>query len=553
MDQNLVEENNHTSQIPLSDNELPESTSTVQHVQHVPPNSTHPPEPAISVHTSDSQPRPPSTEHVSPKDVDVVHPGTTSSEYETVECKTVSSKSGISKSKQGSEHEHDEHKGRFWKRTRSAKGISGSTSATDRSSDVFKDEEHKHRSRKESKETKTKTGKTKSRTGSSGSDKDEKHVLHESPIERPREKTPTLERHSRGLPLPPGPSVPPLPVVPIPQRHFSAPGEVEDDNNYETVEVRKTKSMERVKGHPPSPSDDAYDTVQVKVGKPRALSLDHDTGEDSGNYEVVAFNKSEVDYLYAEVQQSKNKETTNEKNVEDTVAEETEEDPEDPYSRIKNLKLKEKVAEMSEALEDAEDPYSSIKNNMQEDDLEVSNLYEDVEKQKENRVDKNHKYASVDKKEVFQLMIDTENSADSERNRSKSDTTGLKRCRNEMDKRANSFHVVRSRTGEAVAKSEVTQANKATTLPRDDTYAKVDLSKKTRRRNDTESSGDTEEERHDTEDPPPLPPAYVSSRQMKIEMGRNPGREDEILVRQVFHSRAVADRQRLKYRHWRTD
>ena len=542
--ENFGAENNHTSKIVLSCNERPESTSSVQHEsheshelhgQHVPPNSTQSPEPASSAHASDPQSRPHSAEHALQHDDDAVQPDITPSEYETVEPKTVNSKSGSSKSKQGNEHEHDQHKGRFWKRTRSAKGSNGTISGTDRSSDVFKEEERKHRrSRKESKEMKIKTGKTKSRTGSSDSDKDEKHVLHENPVERPRVATPTLERHSRGLPLPPEPSVPPLPVVPIPQRHFSAPDAAEEDNNYETVEVRKTKSMERVRISPPSPSDNAYDTVQVKVGKPRALSLDHDTGEDSGNYEVVACDTSRNDYLYAEVQQAKKKDTTNEKTVEKTVAEEAEdpEDPEDPYSRIKNLKRKEKLAENSEALEEAEDPYSRIKNEEQQEDLEASDLYEDVDKQRKNRADTNHKYASVDKKEVSQLMIDTENSADSERNRTQSDTTGLQRPGIKLDKRANSVHMMRS------TKGQVAQVDKVTFLPRDDTYAKVDLSKKSKHRHDTEGSEDIDGERNDTENPPPLPPAYASSGQMRSEMGKIAGKENKILVRQVFHSQA---------------
>lgn len=54
----------------------------------------------------------------------------------------------------------------------------------------------------------------------------------------------------------------------------------------------------------------------------------------------------------------------NEKNVEDMVVEEIEEDLEDFYLRIKNLKLKEEVVEMLEVFEDVEDFYFSIKNDM---------------------------------------------------------------------------------------------------------------------------------------------------------------------------------------------
>lgn len=60
--------------------------------------------------------------------------------------------------------------------------------------------------------------------------------------------------------------------------------------------------MERVKGYLLFLFDDVYDIVQVKVGKFWVFLFDYDMGEDSGNYEVVVFNKSEVDYLYVEVQ-----------------------------------------------------------------------------------------------------------------------------------------------------------------------------------------------------------------------------------------------------------
>ena len=536
-----VEANNHESNIILAYHELPVSTSSVQHEPPnsrqapgppssrqapEPPSNTQPPELPSSARPpeppSDARPPelPPSMEHGPQNHAPAAHPGSTPPEYDAGERKSRGSKSGSSKKKHVSEHEHDEHKGKFWKRTRSAKGSGSSTFGTartaDRTSDVvFKEEEHKQRrSKKESKELKTKPGKTKSRTGSSDSEKDEKHAVHDNPAERPREATPTLERHSRGLPLPPEPSGHPLPVPPTPQRQMSAPDGTDDDNNYDTVEVRKTRSMERVVSAPP-PSDDAYDTVQVKVGKPRAPSLDRDTAGDSGTYEVVSCGTSEIDYLYAEVQQSKEKDKTDEKN-EETVTDENE-DPEDPYSRIKFLK-QQQAADNFEAYEAVEDPYSRIKNRAQEKVAEPPDLYEAVEKEQENRDDKNHKYATVNKGEVFQLLIDGENTADSHRNRSQSDTSGMQRPGDELGKRANFVHVMRSTTGEVTSSVEVTS------VPIDYTYAKVDLSKKLRRHRNTEGDEGTEEEIFGSENPPPLPPAYASSRQMLIEMGRTSGR-----------------------------
>ena len=83
------------------------------------------------------------------------------------------SKAGSSKKKHGSDSDNEEHKGRFWKRTRSSKN---SSSSGDRTSDaVFQDEEHKNRRKKE---LKTKPGKTKRRTSSTDSEKEQKTTLH---------------------------------------------------------------------------------------------------------------------------------------------------------------------------------------------------------------------------------------------------------------------------------------------------------------------------------------------------------------------------------------
>ena len=400
------------------------------------------------------------------------------------------SKAGSSKKKHGSDSDNEEHKGRFWKRTRPSKN---SNAFGDRTSDaVFQDEEHKNRRKKEAK---TKPGKR--RTSSTDSEKDQK-TLHDEHTERRRESTPTLERHVRELPLPPGTSSTALPARSVPQRQFSAP-EGPEDNAYEPVDMRKTKSMERVKATDP-PKHDNYDAVQESVGKPRLPSLDYVThdGKDadpgaSDLYEVVDVTG---DDLYSEVE-----ETGHEKGKDEEVNAE-----EDPYSRIG--KLKREKAEHSELSGDGEEPYP-----------ENSELYEDVEKTQED-LDTNHKYSDVDKEEVLRLMNkDGTNMDSSDRRRAQSDAIVLRRSENELPKRPNTVHVVRT------TKGEVTHAEGEVVSPLFDyTYAKVDLSKKTRRRQNTEGEETHEEEAVDSDIPPPLPPVYVSSTQVQIEMGRTAGK-----------------------------
>lgn len=413
------------------------------------------------------------------------------------------SKAGSSKKKHGSDSDNEEHKGRFWKRTRSSKN---SNSSGDRTSDaVFQDEEHKNRQKKESK---TKPGKTKQRTSSTDSEKDQKTTLHDEHAERSREATPTLHGHVRGLPLPPDTSSATPRARPVLQRQFTA-SEGAEDNAYEPVDMRKTKSMERVKATDP-PEYDTYDAVQESVGKPRLPSLDYDTLDEIDNdpgasdlYEVVDATQTRDtgDDLYAEVEK-----TGNEKGKNEEVVANKDVTEEDPYSRIKTLNQREK-AEHSEPNGDEEEPYP-----------ENSELYEDVEKTQEE-LDTNHKYSAVDKEEVLRLMNKDGTSSDSsDRRRVQSDAAVLRRSENELRKRPYTVHVV------GTTKGDVTHAEGvAASAPFDYTYAKVDLSKKTRQRRNTEGEETHEEEAMDSDIPPPLPPAYVSSRQVQIEMGRAAG------------------------------
>lgn len=547
-----VDANNHKPQTTIAyyepppssvQRELPCSTqppvppSSTQHVplsgtRRVSPSGT-PHEPPIS-----TQPPAPETEHGAQVNT---QPIGSQPEPEAGERTSRASKAGSSKKKRGSEHEHEEHKGKFWKRTRSSKGSSASGTAKpvdrtsvsaqpgDRTSDaVFKEEEHKNRrSRKESKELKTKSGKTKGRTGSTDSEKDEKNALHDDHMERAREATPTLERQSRGLPPPPGTSGPALPTRPVPQRQLSAPDGIEEDSNYETVDYRKTKSLERFKAAP-KPAVDAYNVVEIKVGKPRDSSLDdYDSVDERGTgaqrtsdiYEVVTDTNDTENYPYSEVEKTGNEkgkkvDVKDEKMVEDEDVGELE----DPYSRIRYQKQLEAAENSAEPDEDVEDPYSKIKYPRQEEETENTELYEDIDKGQENG-DKNHKYAAVNKGEVLRLMIESDtNTESSDRNRSQSDAAVLQRSGNELPRRPNTIHVVRS------TKGEVTQTEgEVVSAPFDYTYAEVDLSKKTRRPRNTEGGEITEEENYDSDNPPPVPPAYVSSRQIQIEMGRIAG------------------------------
>lgn len=393
------------------------------------------------------------------------------------------------KKKRGSKHDHenDEQRGKFWKRTRSSKKNAAGLNDQGPADGVFKDIEHKHndkRSRKESKEQKAKLHKSKDRKSST--DSEEKKALDEDHCQRPREATPTLERHSRGLPAPPPPGVShgsALPDRPIPQRQISAPGGtgLEEDNNYETVEVRKTKSMERVE----VTVDDNYDTVQVEDGKPRPpssaqnlLKIDNSRSKrESDLYEVVeSTSHGELtDALYDKVEGDEGRNKGQKQRLGEEEMDEDEEDPEDPYSRIKMLR--------------------------ESKGSDNSDVYEEIDKSLKS--DENTVEDSVAKNGLLDVR-DTE----SIRNRSKSDSAGLRRPENDFFKRSNTIDVVRPKQGEV-------------TRPLDYVYAEVDLSKKTKRGPNPES--DTAEEKWGDDNPPPLPPVYVSSKQIKIEMERNEG------------------------------
>lgn len=479
--------------------------TTITHYEP-PPSSVRPPGPPSST-TGTEHRLPVTVETGLPSNSQPVQANGTQPEAESGHEKSQALKAGSSKKKHGSDSDNEEQKGRFWKRTRSAKNSNtiGTARSVDRASDaVFQDEETKNRrSKKESKEMKTKSGKTKRRTSSTDSEKDQKTTLHDEHPERHQESNPSLERPFRDLPLPPGASSAALPVRPVPQRQFSAPEG--DDNTYEQVEVRKTKSMERFKAA--HPQEYAFDAAQEGDQKPRLPSLDHDSPDGIGAgartsdlYETVddAVTIENGEDLYSEVENKGNEKAKN--GDEDADMEE------DVYSRIKELKQQER-AETSEPRGDEE-----------ESNPENSELYEDVDKTQQYS-DKNHKYSAVDKKEVLRLMTqDGTNTESSERQRSQSDAIVLRRTENELPKRPNTVHVVRT------TKGEVTQAEGgAASAPFDYTYAKVDLTKKTRRRRNTEGEEIHEEEAWDSETPPPLPPAYVSSTQIQIEMGRTAG------------------------------
>ena len=384
------------------------------------------------------------------------------------------------KKKRSSKHEHDqeEHKGRFWKRTRSSKKSAASTDTKRTSDTVLRAEEeqkhHDRRSKKGSKEHKGKAGKPNERKSSSESE--ERKPSDEHRKERPREKTPTLDRHSRGLPTPPLPPAPPgshghtLPDRPLPERQSSAPDGtgLEEDNNYEIVERRKTRSVENID----LATDEKYDAVRIEVEKPRtvrsaveSINVERpDSWRGSDIYEIVE-ETSQAEDLYDEVENSKKE---NSEKDED-------EDPEDPYSRIK------KVKEM-EVLENLE-------------------LYEEVDTKPEFEV------TSPD-----QLVVNIDK--ESIRNRCKSDTTGLQKPSNEFIRRCHTIDVVRERQG-----VDASSEGKVSNALVDYLYAKVDLGKKKKRL----AESHTGEEWSD-DNPPPLPPVYISSKQIQIEMGTVEGK-----------------------------
>lgn len=386
------------------------------------------------------------------------------------------------KKKRSSKREHDqeEHKGRFWKRTRSSKKSAASTDTKRTSDTVLRAEEeqkhHDRRSKKGSKEHKGKAGKPNERKSSSESE--ERKPSDEHPRERPREKTPTLDRHSRGLPTPPLPPAPPgshghtLPDRPLPERQSSAPDGtgLEEYNNYEIVERRKTRSVENID----LATDEKYDAVRIEVEKPRtvrsaveSINVERpDSWRGSDIYEIVE-ETSQAEDLYDEVEN--NKKENSEKDED--------EDPEDPYSRIKKLK------EM-EVLENLE-------------------LYEEVDTKPEIEVTSpDQVVVNIDKESI--------------RNRCKSDTAGLQKPNNEFIRRCHTIDVVRERQG-----VDASSEGKVSNALVDYLYAKVDLSKKKKRL----AESHTGEEWSD-DNPPPLPPVYISSKQIQIEMGTVEGAED---------------------------
>ena len=358
------------------------------------------------------------------------------------------------------ERGHEEHKGKFWKRSR------GSKYGHKTSDGVVKDDEKKHnrRSRKESKEQKAKSGKTKDSKGSV--ENGEKKVQNEHHGETPKEAISSLERHARGLPAPPPPPPhPPFhspPVHPMPLRQCSDPGENwVADGNYETVDVRKAKSQEILEFS----REDNYDTVQVEGKKIRSPTSFYQSVKgqeerwsitDSDIYEIVKDTKTSVkDGLSTKVTGNEEENSLKKLQLCIEVEEDENQGVEDPYSKIKKL-----ISTETETNE------------------EVQNL---------------------------QQQGDAKGLIDSDfRNRSKSDTSFLKKSGNDFFVfRSNTFNGVRTR-GDNVSPSI------------EALYAKVDLSKKT-----TRSSGDeneTAEEPWSDANPPPLPPVYISSQQIKIEM-----------------------------------
>ena len=460
--------------------EVPTITQHVQSSeQHVPSNAQHVPTSTHHVQISE--------QHLSSKSVEDVTEG---------DHKGEKKKRGSKHDK--NEHVHEEHKGKFWKRTRSAKKSASSSDDHRISDGVFKDEEHKHHDRRSKKETKEKKKKSKDRSGST--DSEEKKALDDDHSERPREATPALERHSRVLPPPPSPPghalpaqltppAPPghsLPARPIPQRQISAPDgtRLEEDDNYEAVEMRKTKSAEIE-----ITADDNYDTVQVEVGKPRpppSANVDRPSSwRGSDIYEVVDDTSEPVEDLYDEVEDAKKKVNMKQELKCDDKFDE-DEVPEDPYSKIK--KLKKQAASAN------------------------TELYEEVDKKQENAVKNNH-YSDV-KKRLFDIK-----DAESIRNRSQSDTASLQRPENEYIKRCHTIDVVRD--GEGAVRST---GGGISNTSLDYLYAKVDLSKKTKRLHSTEGDTRTLGEEWSDDNPPPLPPVYVSSKQIQNEMGRTEGK-----------------------------
>ena len=371
-------------------------------------------------------------------------------------------KNGKKRHDSKAEREHDEHKGKFWKRSRGSK-------REHRTSDcVVKDDEksQNRRSRKESKEQKAKTGKTKDKDSKSSVDNGQKKVQHEDHGEKPKEATSSLERHARGLPAPPPPPPPHPPFHsspgrPIPVRQCSDPGETwVADENYDTVEVRKTKSQEILE----FTCEADYDIVRVE---------DKESWSPIPLYESVKgeekrWSISESD-IYEIVQDTK-------KPTKDDLCTKVTDNEE---NNVKQLPMCIEVEE--DENQGKEDPYSRIK-----------------------------KLISMETETSEEQQGDAEGLINNDfRNRSKSDTSFLKKSGNDFFVvRSNTFNVARRRPGNVSPSIEAL-------------YAKVDLNKKT-----TRASGDeneTADEPWSDANPPPLPPVYISSQQIKVEMHQAKG------------------------------
>ncbi|KAK2548458.1 hypothetical protein P5673_031353 [Acropora cervicornis] len=390
-------------------------------------------------------------------------------------------KNGKKRHDSKAERDHDEHKGKFWKRSRGSK-------REHRTSDgVVKEDEkshHNRRSRKESKEQKAKTGKTKDKDSKGSVDNGQKKVQHEDHGEKPKEATSSLERHARGLPAPPPPPPhPPFHSSPgrsIPVRQCSDPGETwVADENYDTVEVRKTKSQEILE----FTCEDDYDIVGVE---------DKESWSPIPLYESVKgeekrWSISESD-IYEIVQDTK-------KPAKDDLCTKVTDNEE---NNVKQLPMCTEVEE--DENQGKEDPYSRIK-----------------------------KLISMETETSEEQQGDAEGLINNDfRNRSKSDTSFLKKSGNDFFVvRSNTFNVARTRAGNISPSIEAL-------------YAKVDLNKKT-----TRASGDeneTAEEPWSDANPPPLPPVYISSQQIKVEMHQAKedanGLYDEIVMGTTEQQRA---------------
>ena len=363
------------------------------------------------------------------------------------------------------ETEHEEHRaGKFWKRSRNSKNR-GSPSFS-HSDTVFREEEHKDRRSRKPDKVKV-----------NESENTERKLSQDSKEQ--------VECHSRELPPPPGEhSAPALPVRPIPSRQFSVPdGSAEE--NYEEVEVRRTKSVDS----PYILADDLYDAVRNEGVNVRPSSASYEVIGSARNrdasdiYDVV--DEPMVDDLYWTVADTEKEDRELEMRTNDIGSLGN-----DSYEGVQQED------------EEAENPYSKVNTSSAE-------LYEEVDKAKGN-----DKLRAVETKtDVHGVLVVEVNSA-----RARTQSEGAKLQRNAVDeeaKRPHTIHVMQSPTEESHT-------------PFDYLYAKVDLSKKLKNRSAAEGGSSQaqtigEEWEATSELPPPLPPPYVSTKQMKIEMGWTEG------------------------------